>query len=1610
MDMVKLNRYRVFVVLACVYAAFIFFLSSLSAPPSPPGLGILYGLVHFLEGLGLEFLVYPFYFAYRYPDKFAHMMLYLGFGLLLNRAFSNSQNDFVSTNAAPFAIAIGTCYAITDELHQALVPYRTVSAVDLIADFLGLLLAQVIIIAYFGMKRFLKSEDKLSTAFDLGVMLLFTFLAYLFVLVPPFNRTPLRIVFALPLLLFVPGYVLIAAMFPRKSELSLIERFTLSIGLSIAIFVFDGFAISVTPWRFRPGPIVYSLSFITIILAVITLAVRVRIPTEERFFIDLSAFSTFLEVLRSDEKPSEIERALIIALVGSIIIASGMLIYAKLTFEEERFTAFYILGEGGKAENYPKEVYLMEPCFILVGIENYEHAPANYTLQVLLGGYPLHREEITLADGAKWEEKVFFTPKHVAKHAKLEFLLYKDGSTSPYRSVHLWVDSVIDYTNLAAVRNYALSDLPVIKNQDMELESDWRFTENAGYFRGHFTTFYHLEENATVCGYVMDNRSGAVIPNARVRVSNRYGYERSNSTNESGYYVMQTIADHFWMSSEAEMHRPIRTEFEIADGETRVVNLTNDPILAFNMTLEELARINETIETLPPEELPKEVSTVKGYVIDQVTGLPIANASVVVRNEYGFIRQTRTNDFGYYEVNIISGRATIEVRAPGYAVNITSVVIASEHTVNPLVMPENSLITGYISDLTTGAPVSNAYLRVRSNGYANYTWSNASGFYAVRTIAGHLQLDAGRDGYVATSTEFDIAYGESRALNIRIEPIPPLATIRGYVSYNTTGLQGARVVVSDRERYEQSTLTDSKGYFELEAVPGHLWLDVLPRVYMASSAEFTIRSEQRVTLNVELDAFPESTFQIDYPSQTPIRKGFYGGIAQELSSGEGLAALSFKVSDSYRSNRSDGILFKQVLLNELVVWEDDVEGDEGWEDVKIPITLDNGTNRVMLRVYAKQDSSGFPVTVWWDDVRIEPFEEITKEVATSFAILDADGTDKNYPHAVYLGVPVEVIARIQNNEGETVNYILQVKLGGELLTSNAVRLEDGSTWEQRIQFTPNQLGGLLKLEFLLFKDRIEGKPYKAFYLWVSSDIDYDHLAVLKDYIVSPLPAIRNSEMESLEGWSYGETNVNFTGEITNLTSISPWYSYEISYPANTPFDPGSYAEISQNFTAESYPATVVIAFNVRDSYTGERAGFVKHVLLNDEVIWEDSVQGDERWQHVNVPVTLRATTNKLTLRVKGDRSSSDFPIQVWWDDVRIEPITAVADKSPTVFSVMDAEGAEKRYPTALHLGESAEVLVRIENNEHKAITYILQVKLDGKLIKTESKWLEHNTTWERLLSFTPDRVGGNQKLEFLLFKDRVEEKPNRYFHLWVSTALNYANLEPLLRYGIDPHPVVREGDMSRISAWTFDVEGNFRGGLFTENTSSPYSYGVEQYGTSRKGDYAELWQTIYASEGGVAVLSFNVRDSYEETSGDARNITKQVLLNGEVMWSDDVSGSDTGYVGWIEEEFVGPYWVWNEYIKSHEVFLEFEDAKYESLEWWDDAWIARNVPRVQSDWRHVDVPIYLHEGNTKLSFRVSADGAADVLPVTVYWDDVELKKIHELVKTDERVRMKRYGW
>jgi len=69
--------------------------------------------------------------------------------------------------------------------------------------------------------------------------------------------------------LFLPGYVTVQALFSGRRELDDIERFALSVGLSLAITPLMGLLLNYTPWGIRLDPIVLSLSIFTLSMATI---------------------------------------------------------------------------------------------------------------------------------------------------------------------------------------------------------------------------------------------------------------------------------------------------------------------------------------------------------------------------------------------------------------------------------------------------------------------------------------------------------------------------------------------------------------------------------------------------------------------------------------------------------------------------------------------------------------------------------------------------------------------------------------------------------------------------------------------------------------------------------------------------------------------------------------------------------------------------------------------------------------------------------------------------------------------------------------------------------------------------------------------------------------------------------------------------------------------------------------------------------------------------------------------------------------------------------------------------------------------------------------------
>ena len=249
---------------------------------------------------------------------------------------------------------------------------------------------------------------------------------------------PLRIALGLAFVLFFPGYVLVSALYPRQERLDGVERVALGLGLSLALVPLIGLALNFTPWGIRLTPIVASLSAWTLIVGGIAWRQRRRIAPSERFDV---RFEPLVEWARRPR--SRIDLAFNVALVVAVLAVVGTVAWKiQQPTPGEAFTEFYILGAGGKLQDYPTDLRSGQGQSYNLGIINHEGGPATYDVRAFVDDTEVvgSLASLALADDETWEGVVEVTLMAPGERQKLEFRLFLAGSDEVYRTVHLFVD------------------------------------------------------------------------------------------------------------------------------------------------------------------------------------------------------------------------------------------------------------------------------------------------------------------------------------------------------------------------------------------------------------------------------------------------------------------------------------------------------------------------------------------------------------------------------------------------------------------------------------------------------------------------------------------------------------------------------------------------------------------------------------------------------------------------------------------------------------------------------------------------------------------------------------------------------------------------------------------------------------------------------------------------------------------------------------------------------------------------------------------------------------------------------------------------------------------
>lgn len=291
---------------------------------------------------------------------------------------------------------------------------------------------------------------------DLAAVIVLVGITLAMVFVPVVNETPLRVGFGLLLVLFLPGYAFIAALFPDAGEgsptdstdrdsidrgsenervpspapesdtaesrpphqpsgtgtpegvpddraaIDGVERVALSFGLSIAIVPLIGLLLNFTPWGIRLVPITVSLSGFTLLCTGIAANRRRDLPPERRFAVPYHEWiaAARRELLEPDER---IDVAINVVLALSILLAIGSVGYAIAAPQQgEQFSELYLLTENDDgelvADGYPETLESGESAELIVGIGNNEHETTSYIVVVQLQAVEIEGNESTVTD------------------------------------------------------------------------------------------------------------------------------------------------------------------------------------------------------------------------------------------------------------------------------------------------------------------------------------------------------------------------------------------------------------------------------------------------------------------------------------------------------------------------------------------------------------------------------------------------------------------------------------------------------------------------------------------------------------------------------------------------------------------------------------------------------------------------------------------------------------------------------------------------------------------------------------------------------------------------------------------------------------------------------------------------------------------------------------------------------------------------------------------------------------------------------------------------------------------------------------------------------------
>lgn len=299
----------------------------------------------------------------------------------------------------------------------------------------------------------------------------------------------------LPFLTFIPGYGLLAALYPerrtafdRKSEaqtspsaasvssgvISTAERAVLTPIASAALVGSVVLVLEFTPFRLEPLPILGSIAVVTCTCFLVAFGRRAQLSPEQRGGVAVAAAFDHLksQFVVTESSPLGFESGgatsrrhvvlnlLVVVALVAVVASAGTLVVSETSGQE--FTEFYLVGENETGaytiNSVPQNFTAGESRPVVVTLTNQEGEPHDYTVIAkyqrvdrtpnetqVVSERRLGTFEEDVAPGETARIRHHLEPNQSATNARVVYLLYTgDPPTNPTRenadqSLRLWI-------------------------------------------------------------------------------------------------------------------------------------------------------------------------------------------------------------------------------------------------------------------------------------------------------------------------------------------------------------------------------------------------------------------------------------------------------------------------------------------------------------------------------------------------------------------------------------------------------------------------------------------------------------------------------------------------------------------------------------------------------------------------------------------------------------------------------------------------------------------------------------------------------------------------------------------------------------------------------------------------------------------------------------------------------------------------------------------------------------------------------------------------------------------------------------------------------------------